>query len=220
MISKSKKIFVIMLSMYKVVIFDFGGVMHNVDGLAAERQEVYQALGIEDNLEAQAIQREYLKKLGAGELTEEDYWSLLTQALSVQIPENYQELYRKTLREDSAHYPEMFELVNTLKNAGFKVVVLSNSIPPHAEVLQAKGWYEPFDKVFLSQDIGVNKPEPKAFEKVLEEMKVDPIESVFIDDLEENLLPAKDLGITTIHAKSPKQVIADIEKLLNLVELN
>ncbi len=191
--------------------------MHDISALAEERQNIHQALNIQDHESDKIkVRQEALLKLGAGQFTEEEYWRELSNKLGVQVPNDYKELHRAILREKSDPYPEMFELVEKLKQNGYKVFVLSNSVPPHAEVIKARGLYEPFDQVLLSQDLGLNKPDKQIYIKAVEKLGINPEETIFIDDKAENLIPAQELGMTTILATSPTQVVKSVQELLDL----
>lgn len=50
----------------------------------------------------------------------------------------------------------------------------------------------------ISCDDKLRKPDKKAFELILERLKVRPEESIFIDDKQENIDAAEKLGIKTI----------------------
>jgi putative hydrolase of the HAD superfamily len=62
----------------------------------------------------------------------------------------------------------------------------------------------------------MRKPELKIYRLTLKKLKVKPEECIFIDDKEKNLKPAKKLGIKTVLAKNPKQVIRDVCKILRI----
>ncbi len=201
--------------MIKNVLFDFGGVMHDISSLAQEREDIRKALSVTPgDTQAEKICQEAVLKFGSGQLTEQQYWQELSDKLGVPIPPNYHELHRVALRDHSAPFPQMLELVKRLKQAGIKVYVLSNSIAPHSEVIRAKGWYDPFDQVLLSQELGLRKPDKEIFVKALHELNIKAEETLFIDDLAENLPPAQELGMATIHAVSPDQVVKDVEQLV------
>lgn len=89
----------------------------------------------------------------------------------------------------------------------YKTLVLSNTNAIHVQtfdkiVSAASGGkliYEFFDKVYFSNEIGMRKPDTNIYSYVLEENKLDPSKTLFIDDMEENILGAKSLGIKTVH---------------------
>jgi putative hydrolase of the HAD superfamily len=56
-----------------------------------------------------------------------------------------------------------------------------------------------FDRIYLSHRVGLRKPDPKIFELVLRENKLNPSETLFIDDSPQHIESANLLGIQTIH---------------------
>jgi putative hydrolase of the HAD superfamily len=56
-----------------------------------------------------------------------------------------------------------------------------------------------FEKVYFSSDIGMRKPDAEIFEFVLNENKLDPTKTLFIDDTEQHILGAQKVGIQTYH---------------------
>lgn len=68
-----------------------------------------------------------------------------------------------------------------------------------------------FHKAYYSHLIGLRKPDPRIFELVLRESNLKPEETLFLDDLGENLKSARSLGIQTIKV-TPDNGIVDILK--------
>ena len=59
-----------------------------------------------------------------------------------------------------------------------------------------------FEKIFLSYEMKMVKPDVAIFEKLLEETGIDPRETFFIDDSAENCRVAETLGISTYTPKA------------------
>ena len=55
------------------------------------------------------------------------------------------------------------------------------------------------------------------YERVLEELNVEPSKIVFLDDLGENLKPARAMGITTVKVASIDVAMRELADLLSLV---
>ncbi|QKJ89097.1 Glucose-1-phosphatase [Paramixta manurensis] len=97
--------------------------------------------------------------------------------------------------------PEVINIMTRLREQGERVVILSNTNRLHCkywpsqypEVQQAA------DKLYLSQDMGVRKPEPQIYQKVLAEEGVTAGQAVFFDDNLANIEAARALGITSVH---------------------
>jgi putative hydrolase of the HAD superfamily len=64
-----------------------------------------------------------------------------------------------------------------------------------------------FDRVFLSYEMGLKKPDKRIYEKVVEEIGAKPEQCLFFDDLEENLNAAKEVGLKTHHISHPKALM-------------
>jgi len=64
-----------------------------------------------------------------------------------------------------------------------------------------------FEKLFVSSEIGLRKPDAEAFYYVLNEISVDPEELLFFDDSVENVEGASVLGIQTVLVTGPAAVL-------------
>ena len=70
-----------------------------------------------------------------------------------------------------------------------------------------------FDNLFFSNELGMRKPHLEIFEHVLKEIKTDANDSIFIDDKQENLDAAAQLGIKTILFQDAEQLISELKSL-------
>ena len=52
-----------------------------------------------------------------------------------------------------------------------------------------------FDHVIESAKIGLRKPDPRIYKMMVETLKVDPRNCVYLDDLGVNLKPAREMGM-------------------------
>jgi len=90
-----------------------------------------------------------------------------------------------------------FKTIKLMKAAGVTVVALSNTNATHVETWQ--GRYDEltaaFDHLYLSNEIGMRKPEPRVFEHVLKAHDAEASETVYFDDKPENVNAASRLGI-------------------------
>ncbi|GAA3748016.1 putative hydrolase of the HAD superfamily [Spinactinospora alkalitolerans] len=90
-------------------------------------------------------------------------------------------------------------VLDRLAGHGARLALLSNAPSDIAGALRASPLLEPFDALFFSCDVGVCKPDAAIYTHVLEELGAAPAETAFIDDREENILAAKELGIDAHH---------------------
>ena len=110
----------------------------------------------------------------------------------------------------------MIRFVKKIRSKGIKTAVLSNTIESHLRVIRNPLGYKAFDVVISSCRVGARKPEIKIYKILLKKLKAKAKECIFIDDLNENLKPAKKLGMKVVLAKNPKQIIKDVSKILRL----
>ncbi|SFU59840.1 glucose-1-phosphatase [Xenorhabdus koppenhoeferi] len=96
---------------------------------------------------------------------------------------------------------EIIELMNKLRTQGHRVVVLSNTNHLHFDYLSVH--YPEIaasaDLLYLSQELGMRKPEPDIFKHVLEAEGVTADRAIFFDDVLEHVEAAIQSGINAIH---------------------
>ena len=71
-----------------------------------------------------------------------------------------------------------------------------------------------FEVVVESAKVGVRKPDPRIYEMACNELKVDPSDCAYLDDLGINCKPAAALGMTAIKVVSPEQALEDLENVV------
>jgi len=96
---------------------------------------------------------------------------------------------------------ERIELLRRLRKK-YRLFLLSNTNGIHYRKFQQQlfvqtGHYleDLFEKTYYSHTIGLSKPDAAAFRLVIEENKLDPAETIFIDDTEANMSGAKETGL-------------------------
>ncbi|HCM62238.1 MAG TPA: glucose-1-phosphatase [Morganella sp. (in: Bacteria)] len=97
--------------------------------------------------------------------------------------------------------PDVIDIMNKLREQGHRVVVLSNTNrlhqdywPQHYPEIAASA-----DFLYLSQDLGLRKPDPDIYQYVLESEEFEAQDAVFFDDIHENVDAAIELGIKGVY---------------------
>lgn len=99
----------------------------------------------------------------------------------------------------------VLNIAKELKKKGYKIYILSNEAREWMEYKIRKFKLDKiFEKVYCSAFLGISKPDPEIFKKVLSELKIGPQDILFIDNQEKNIEVAKSLGIKTILFTSPE----------------
>ncbi len=107
---------------------------------------------------------------------------------------------------------ERIELLKKLKQ-DFPIYLLSNTNSIHISEFRKKigetkyqEFYNLFDKVYYSHEIGFRKPNKKAFQLILDENNLKANEVLFIDDSPQHIEGANKLGIQTHHLSETEEV--------------
>lgn len=92
------------------------------------------------------------------------------------------------------------DIIQKLKNTGkHKLFVLSNMPMEFTKfILEKFSFWDLFDGIVFSCRIKMVKPELEIYNYLISNYSINPKDSVFIDDREENLIPAASLGLKTI----------------------
>jgi putative hydrolase of the HAD superfamily len=101
---------------------------------------------------------------------------------------------------------------------------LSNTNESHIKVFESdlyseygvKNFEDYFDKLYYSCRIGLRKPDKEIFEYVLTKNKLNPSETVFIDDSIQHVKSAGECGINAFLLE-PNMEVNDLLKSLNLL---
>src|SRR5205823_6604613 len=96
-------------------------------------------------------------------------------------------------------------LLEALRARGLKTGIVANSWPEPGRVLradvQAFGLGQLVDVCVFSTDVGAAKPEPEIFMRALDELRVDPLDAMYVgDSLVRDVQGAANLGMTTVQA--------------------
>jgi epoxide hydrolase-like predicted phosphatase len=108
--------------------------------------------------------------------------------------------------------PLMVAALRAAHDSGVRTGVVSNSwgVRRYPRELMA----EIFDATVISGEVGIRKPAPRMYELGAEGIGVAPPECVYVDDLDFNLKPARELGMATIHHVRTDETIAELQRLL------
>ncbi len=140
-----------------------------------------------------------------------------TVELSARFPQ-YSELIRaydeRYLESLGGAIQPVVEILRTLKEAGYPLYVLSNwPAEKFALVRPQYPFFEWFDDLVISGEVGLAKPDKAIFDLLLERIMRAACECLFIDDHDGNINAARDLGFQTILFQSPQQLEAELRRI-------
>jgi putative hydrolase of the HAD superfamily len=116
----------------------------------------------------------------------------------------------KALRRCKPHFINACLTNNVKTGSGHGLPTTETKAREIAEIMAL------FDLVIESSLVGARKPEPRFYQLALERLGIEPQQAVYLDDLGINLKPARALGMTTIRVESPRQALAELERVLGL----
>lgn len=110
--------------------------------------------------------------------------------------------------------PERVELLKKLATR-YRLFLLSNTSSIHItqvnKILKASTGIERledlFERVFLSYEMGLMKPDTRIYQDVLDKAGLKAEETLFLDDNADNIRGAAQLGIETIHVQKPVTIL-------------
>ena len=199
----------------KHIIFDLGGVILNID--YKRPIEAFKKLGIQDveGLYSKQNQVELFDLLETGKIDEAEFVKQIQQKSNVELSHHdiitawnsilldFPLRRLQILQQLQLHY-SIFLLSNTneIHEKAFNDMLKTTCGYPNLGIF--------FDKVYFSHRVGLRKPDPAIFQLVLDENKLDPEETLFIDDSPQHIEAAKSLHIHTIHMKDGMTMEHDI----------
>jgi len=111
---------------------------------------------------------------------------------------------------------ETIELIRSMVSTDHRLFVLSNMHFASIAYLEEKhDIWDMFDGTVISCPIQKIKPEIGIYEHLLNEYQLIASETVFIDDMSENLAAARSIGIQTIKFLNSSQCGQDLYELVN-----
>jgi epoxide hydrolase-like predicted phosphatase len=194
--------------MIKAVLFDFGGVLTEGGKKGFIAQTIAELLGL-DPKQLDIGDLHYMFRRGQG--TEEEFFAELNRRYDSRVTK---EAFLRRAHAFTVPSQEVYALAETVRTHGIKTGILSNVFAISAEKLRQEGRYEGFDPVILSCEEGCAKPEEKLYRTAIARLGIQPEEILFIDDQDKCIPPAQKLGMHTILAVSPQQIVADTKALI------
>ncbi|MBZ0060265.1 MULTISPECIES: glucose-1-phosphatase [unclassified Leclercia] len=133
-----------------------------------------------------------------GEITDEVFAEKLCQEMELSL--SYEQFSHGWQAIFVGIRSDVIAIMHKLREQGHRVVVLSNTNRLHTTF-----WPEEYpevkaaaDKIYLSQEMGMRKPEARIYQAVLQAEGFSAGDAVFFDDNVDNIEGANQLGITSI----------------------
>jgi len=198
------------------IIFDFGGVL-----LDWNPRYLYRKLFPGD----EAAMERFLAEIGFSEWnSQQDAGRPFSEAVAelcarhphhCELIRAYDERFLETL---SGAISDTVDILGRLHRAGYPLYGLSNWPAEKFRLVRpAYEFFDWFQGMVISGDVGVTKPDPRIFQLLLQQLGRPAEGCLLIDDAPANIAAAASLGFQTIHFHHPAQLAAELNSrgLLN-----
>lgn len=203
-------------NMIKAVIFDLWGTLLNLSDVMDFSRKLDHMLGHERYLELYKMYlHAHTKKMDNGQIIMRAEKELQLSA------EEREQVFTWLDYPKFGPYPDAIHVLETLKERGYKIGLLSNATHASESSVEEYGLLPYFDATVYSYDVGVLKPDTKMFHEVLDRLQIDPNEAMMVGDSQEKDIDgAHAVGMQTLridhHAEaSSEDVIHSLSELLN-----
>lgn len=193
------------------IIFDFGGVLIEVDYNATVVAFRELGVGNFDELYSQAAQSNLFDAIETGNISPQRF---INEILHLLPPNTSPNVVVAAWNAMIKTVPEFtIELLEKLRSQTKRIFLLSNTNALHIPIalkewqkVSDKSPYDLFDKVYLSHEIHMRKPNVEIFEYVIKEQGLDPSKTLFIDDSIQHISGAQKAGLMTHHLQSMNEL--------------
>ena len=196
----------------KNVVFDAGGVLleWNPPRVIAE---LYPDPQVQAQIRQYIFEHPDWHEFDRGTLTAENAPSHFSK-LSGRSADEVRDLLRITA-ESLTPIDGTIRLLEELAAAHVNLYLLSNMPVSTYEILSKRhAFFDHFEHLVISGAILMLKPEPAIYKHLVETTGIVPAESVFIDDLQRNVIAARESGLHAIQFTSPEACRAELRAYL------
>lgn len=198
------------------IIFDFGGVLLDID--IRRTVDAFRRLGLCDLKSAEIHPQNagVFVQLELGKITQEQFVATLQSHIPAGKPVPTTAQILDAWNALLLNYDwRRFELLDRLRESGYRVFLLSNTNQPHREYFidkfnrenpAGRSFESYFDRLFYSDAMHLRKPDPEIYLTTLREAGIEAGDTLFIDDNMPNTDAASELGIKTVHLVTPTTV--------------
>ena len=228
--------------MISTILWDVDGTL--LDFIAAEKAAIKTLFG-EFNLgqcsdemikRYSEINKTYWQRLERGEITKQEVLVgrfkefFKSEGIDISVVEEFNSLYQIRLGDTIVYHDDSLEIIKSLQGRVRQYVVSNGTVEAQSKKLRLSGLGELVDGIFLSEHIGVEKPNIEFFDKVLEEIKPADRSSILIvgDSLTSDIQGGNNAGIVTcwynpLGDKAPDKYridyeISDLHQIYEIIE--
>ena len=194
----------------KAIIFDLGAVILNIN--YQNTIDKFTKLGVNNaaTFYSKKVQTNLFNQIETGMISSNEFLKALQKETKNANINQVEKAWNAMLLDLPE---ERIQLIEKLKN-NYSIYLLSNTNAIHIDAIKKQlgkrkwlAFCKLFDKMYLSHELGLRKPDVKIFEYILKEQKLKAEEIFFIDDSPQHIASAKKIGIHCHHLLDDENII-------------
>lgn len=200
----------------KAIIFDAGRVLINYDNGpfygVLEKLSPFSAEEIKSKLWGGGIMRDYHN----GKTSPQEFYDQVAEEIKVPSLDfkTFFDSWRAIITTPNSEMEKVLSIIRP----EISLLILSDNSVPHWEVIEKfdliRKFFPDKNKIVLSFNVHVSKPDNKIYQEVLKRAGCRPEECIFVDDNEKNLEPFRALGGNVIHYNCRTNTIDELRNEL------
>lgn len=205
-------------NLYKNIIFDLGGVLIDwrpkdfFKAIFAHQPEVLEKISLDFSVDIKHEFEKIGQQANRGMMTVDQFGNVIAKALNIDI--HHAAYYVKNLPNYLLPLQPGLDILHKVKQAGYKTYILSNFPGEWFDPIEQQyDFFKLFDGGVISYRVGYVKPEAEIYQTLLNRYELIPHESLFIDDLPQNIDAGMACGIHGIVCSDHTHVHAELVRL-------
>lgn len=198
--------------MIKAIFFDIGGVLINIH---PDRTFEYisRSTGVKIQILKESFPENIHNEYEKGKISNNEWFSEYKKSLP-ELSNLTEKTFWKAWNLLLGKEKKTIDLVKSLK-PNYSIWLLSNTNPKHIqdEIENKYEFPSLIDGAVYSFEVGKRKPSYDIYKIATEMAGIGTHEALFIDDLSENIIAAKEIGITSFLFTTFEQLTIDLKKL-------
>jgi HAD superfamily hydrolase (TIGR01509 family) len=195
----------------KTIIFDLGAVILNIN--YQNTIDEFTKLGVNNaaTFYSKKVQTNLFNQIETGMISSNEFLKALQKETKNANINQVEKAWNAMLLDLPE---ERIQLIEKLKKNNYSIYLLSNTNAIHIDAIKKQlgkrkwlAFCKLFDKMYLSHELGLRKPDVKIFEYILNEQKLKAEEVFFIDDSPQHIASAKKIGIHCHHLLDDENII-------------
>ena len=196
----------------ETIIFDLGEVIIDLDSKRVIDQFQKQSDKSAEDIIRLISNSQDLIDYEVGKMTDAEFCQVVNELLSIELSQaSFEAIWNSFLGIIKL---DKLYLMLDLKEK-FNVLILSNTNAIHqrafdrrvGEHIPSKTMADMVHTAYYSHELGLRKPDPHIYQKVIDLQNLNPAKTIFFDDRLENITAAQDSGIQAIQVTYSDQIL-------------